>query len=71
MLVNKNYPVALVFLMLGSFTFLWRYFDASAVLSELGSLSYVGDDTITHAQKFCLSELVGRVITNKGTKNIY
>lgn len=31
MLLNRNYPVALVFFMLGSFTFLWRYFDSCAV----------------------------------------
>ena len=38
MLADKNYPVALIFFMLGFFGFLWRYFDASAVLSELGSI---------------------------------
>ena len=71
MLVKRNYPVAFVFLMLSSFTFLWRYFDASAVLSELGSLTKAGDDTVTHDQQFRLSELIGRVITSKGMKNIF
>ena len=36
---TKNYPVGAIFLILGIFTGLLRYFDASSVLSELGSLS--------------------------------
>ncbi|KAL7471321.1 hypothetical protein ACHAXS_011620 [Conticribra weissflogii] len=73
MLAKKNYPVAFIFVMLSSFTFLWRYFDASAVLSELGSLSKVtsGEDGLEkieedHQLKHRLSEIVGRVVNSRG-----
>jgi len=73
MLGKKNYPVAFIFFMLSSFTFLWRYFDASAVLSELGSLSKVnsGKDGLDeteedHKLKHRLSEIVGKVYNSRG-----
>ena len=73
MLVTNNRPVALVFLLLGSFTFIWKYFDANAVFVETGSMSkvfnskdYNGDDD--HLEKHRLSEIVGRIINNKGRR---
>lgn len=69
MLVQGNYPVAIIFLLLASFTFVWRYFNALDVLSELGSISDLTDkDTISHQQEYCLSEVVARVIDNKSRK---
>ena len=66
MLVKRNYPVAIIFFVLGGFTFLWRYFDASAVLSEIGSLTnvaetYFADDPPSHLMKYRLSEVIGRI----------
>lgn len=57
MLVERNYPVAFVFFLLSILTLVWRYFDASAILSELGSMSDVADDTITHQQKYRMNEI--------------
>lgn len=69
MLLNRNYPVAFVFFMLGSFTFLWRYFDSSVVLSELGKLSDVAtESSVSHRQQYRVSEIIGRVISNKGRR---
>jgi len=68
MLVKKNYPVALVFFLLSSFTFLWHYFDSCAVLQEIGSISNAKDDSVTHKQAYRLNEVIGRIITNKGRR---
>ena len=38
------------------------------VLSLLGTIEDVGDETTTHEDKYRLSEVVGRVITNKGRR---
>lgn len=72
MLTNKNYPVAAVFFVLGFFSFLYRFFDAAAVLAKYGSISdachlFTEDsDGVTHARKHMLSEIVGGIINNKG-----
>ena len=69
MLAQGNYPVAIVFLLLASFTFVWRYFNALDVLSELGSISDLTDkNTISHQQEYRLSEVVARVIDKKSRK---
>ncbi|KAL7536441.1 hypothetical protein ACHAWF_005468, partial [Thalassiosira exigua] len=68
MIVKKNTPVAVVFFLLGSFTFLWRYFDASAVLSELGSISTVTDGSHSHTELYRLHEVIGRILTGKGRR---
>jgi len=39
------------------------------VLSLLGTIEDVGDETTTHEDKYLLSEVVGRVINNKGMKS--
>jgi hypothetical protein len=72
MLTHKNYPVAAVFFVLGFFSFLYRFFDAAAVLAKYGSLSDAGQlfteesDGVTHARKHRFSEIVGGIINNKG-----
>jgi len=68
MCVANNTPVAIIFVFLASFTFLWRYFDSMVVLSLLGTIEDVGDETTTHEDKYRLSEVVGRVINNKGRR---
>ena len=71
MMVKHNYPVAVVFLFLGSFTFIWRYFDTSTVLSELGSISDVVGDTISHQEKYRLNEVISRVVSERGAMHDY
>lgn len=44
---------------------MWRYFDAAAVLSELGSIAEVSPDD-SHNEKYSLSEVIGRVTASKG-----
>ena len=72
MLVLKNYPIAVVFFILGFFNFLWRYFDASAVLSKYGTVSDAAEqfteetDEVTHTQGYRFSQIVGGIINNKG-----
>ena len=66
MLVKHNYPVAWTFLLLGSFTFLWRYFDTSVVLSEVGSMTSVVEDSISHQEQYRLNEVISRVLSDKG-----
>jgi hypothetical protein len=66
LLVLRNYPVAWVFLVIGLFSFIWRYFDASAVLSEYGTMSKVKDDELDHSKKYFFSTISQDVINNKG-----
>lgn len=71
MIILRNYNVAVVFFVLGFFNFLWRFFDASAVLSTKGTISDAAElfresDGVTHARKHRLSEIVGGIINNKG-----
>ncbi|KAL9179381.1 hypothetical protein ACHAXT_008671 [Thalassiosira profunda] len=68
LLVTHNYPVAAIFFVLGGFTFLWRYFDANAALSELGSISDVADETVSHQAMYRMSEAIGRIITSSGRR---
>lgn len=71
-LVLKNGPIGVVFFVLGFFNFLWRYFDASSVLSKYGTISDAEQlfdeesDGITHDKKYRFSQIVGSVIKNKG-----
>ena len=64
MLVKRNYPVALIFLCLGSFTFIWRYFDAATVLAEYGPIAKINE--LTHLQKYRTSEIVEGIVNNNG-----
>ena len=72
MLVLKNGPIGAVFFVLGFFNFLWRYFDASSVLSKYGSISDAAElfteesDGITHNKKYRFSQIVGGITNNKG-----
>eukprot|EP00804_Cyclotella_cryptica_P008105 CCRYP_004599-RA/>CCRYP_004599-RA protein AED:0.04 eAED:0.04 QI:305/1/1/1/1/1/9/380/1018 len=66
LLVLRNYPVAWVFLIIGFFSFMWRYFDASAVLSEYGTMSKIKEDELNHSKKYFFSTISQDVINNKG-----
>ena len=68
LLEKKNYPIAILFLLLSSFTFIWRYFSALDVLSTLGSITDVKDKTVTHRQQYRLSEVISRVIDKKSRR---
>ncbi|KAL7541282.1 hypothetical protein ACHAXR_010772 [Thalassiosira sp. AJA248-18] len=68
MLTKKNYPVAFIFFVLGFFTFLWRFFDACEVLRQLGSMSDVADESVSHRALYRLNEVIGNVISNRGRR---
>jgi len=68
LLEKKNYPIAILFLLLSKFTFIWRYFSALDVLSTLGSITDVRDKTVTHRQQYRLSEVISRVIDKTSRK---
>jgi hypothetical protein len=66
MLVLQNWPVALVFFVMGSFSLVWRYFDSTAMLAEYGTLSKVKDKKLSHSKKYFFSTIGQDVINNKG-----
>lgn len=70
LLEKKNYPIAILFILLSTFTFIWRYFSALDVLSTLGSITDVRDKTVTHQQQYRLSENISRVI-DKASRQLW
>ena len=66
MFVLHNWPVALVFLIMSVFSFIWRYFDSTSVLSEFGTLSNVKDNDMDHSKKYVFSTIGKDVINNQG-----
>jgi hypothetical protein len=66
MLVLQNWPVAIVFFIMGTFSLVWRYFDSTAVLTEYGTLSAVKDKKLDHSKKYFFSTVGEDVINNKG-----
>ncbi len=73
MLVLQNGPIAFVFFILGIFNFLWRYFDASSVLSKYGTtdvdeLFADESERISHSRGFRFTQIVDGIIKNKGRR---
>ena len=66
MLVLHNWPVAVVFFIMSIFSFAWRYFDSTSVLSEYGTLSKVKDRDMDHSKKYVFSTIGKDVINNQG-----
>ena len=66
MLVLQNWPVAIVFFIMGSFSLVWRYFDSTAMLTEYGTLSRIKDKKLDHSKKYFFSTIGQDVINNQG-----
>lgn len=64
----ENYPIAVTFFLLSSFTFLWRYFSTLSILSELGGISDCTDKTKSHQQDYRVSEIISRIVDNSARK---